>query len=416
MASSVERITCIQCVNLLQFDALAHKRLYDLCHVIRPEILESARRELSARAPAALWPLHWGHYGLNRTERDRLAHEDKFREKWPSLMGDPTYAFPPAENAEQASSEATAVWKASHMIPKAAQRILDLTAGSGIDTWGFEQCGAKVDCVEPNPYLVELLQWNGRATGRIVHETKAEEFLPHGETYDAIYLDPSRREISGTRIDFSNLGEPNPLEHLETWLAWAPTVILKLSPMVDRRAVQRWFPNADLVVYLSRKREVKELLVRIPRVPSTTPVVLLAVDTDPFGTETYRIPASDVRLPSAPEVLEFIHDPDPALRAAGASDAWALSSGFVAIHPGMSLYTSQSQSAAPGGRHFAVESVYNHIPKDLKSASIVTKNFPEKAEILRKKYGIREDSERFLFALQRGTGGAKSYIVAHRVH
>lgn len=403
-------------MNLQQFDALAHKRLHDLCTVIRPEILETARRELSARASVALWPLHWGRYGLNRTEQDRLAHEDKFREKWPSLMGNATYAFPPAANAEQASSEATAVWKASHMIPEAAQRILDLTAGSGIDTWGFEQRGCRVDCVEPNPYLVELLSWNGRATERIVHETKAEEFNPHGATYDAVYVDPSRRETSGTRIDFSDLGEPNPLEHLETWLAWAPTVILKLSPMVDRRAVQKWFPNADLAVYLSRKREVKELLVRIPRVPSAAPTLLLAVDTDSFGTEAYRIPASDVRLPYAPEILGFIHDSDPALRAAGAGDTWAHASGFEAIHPGMSLYTSQSHSTAPGGRHFAVESVHSHIPKDIKSASIVTKNFPEKAEALRTKYGIREDSERFLFALQRGTGGAKSYIVARRIH
>jgi hypothetical protein len=229
-------------------------------------------------------------------------------------------------------------------------------------------------------------------------------------------VDPSRRETSGARIDFSDLGEPNPLEHLETWLTWAPTVLLKLSPMVDRRAVQRWFPNADLVVYLSRKREVKELLVRIPRVPSAAATQLLAVDTDPFGTETYRIPASEVRLPSAPEVLGFIHDPDPALRAAGAGDSWAHASGFEAIHPGMSLYTSRFHSTAPGGRHFAVESVHSHIPKDLKSASIVTKTFPEKVEALRTKYGIREDSERFLFALQRGTGGAKSYIVARRIH
>jgi hypothetical protein len=143
---------------------------------------------------------------------------------------------------------------------------------------------------------------------------------------------------------------------------------------------------------------------------------LLAVDTDPFGTETYRVSAADVRLPSAPEVLDFIHDPDPALRAAGAGDSWAHESGFEAIHPGMSLYTSRIESTVPGGRHFAVESLHSHIPKELKSASIVTKNFPEKAESLRKKYGIREDSERFLFALQRGTGGAKSYIVAVRIH
>jgi len=383
--------------------------------VIRPEFLETARRELSAHSPNALWPLYWGKFGLNRAEQDRLLHEVKFSDKWPSLTGDPTYALPPIANAEQASSEATAVWKAKHMIPEGAQKLLDLTAGSGIDTWSFEQNGYQVDCVEPDSYLVELLRWNGRASGRSVHETKAETFVPREETYDVVYVDPSRRESSGKRIDINDWGEPNPLDHLATWLTWAPTVLLKLSPMVDRRAVQRLVPQADLFVYLSRKREVKELLVRIPRAPRAEPAQMLAVDTDPFGTETYRVIAADVRLPLAPEILDFIHDPDPALRAAGAGDSWAHELGFAAIHSGMSLYTSRSQSTAPGGRHFAVESVHSHIPKGLKSASIVTKNFPEKAEVLRKKYSIREDSERFLFALQRGTGGSKSYIVAVRI-
>jgi len=402
-------------VNLLQIVALAHKSLHDLCHVIRPEILESARRELSARAPVALWPIHWGRYGLSRAEQNRLMHADKFSEKWPSLASDSLYALPPEANAEQASSEATAIWKATHMIPQTAHSVLDLSAGSGIDAWGFEQVGLRVDCVEPDPYLVELLQWNGRGTERTVHLTKAEHFLPQGVNYDVVYVDPSRRETSGKRVDFSDLGEPNPLDHLEKWLTWAPTVLLKLSPMVDRRAVQRLFPQADLIVYLSRKREVKELLVRIPHQPSNAPTLLLAVDTDPFGIETYRVSASDVRLASAPEILNFIHDPDPALRAAGAGDSWAHSSGFEAIHSGMSLYTSRSNANPRGGRHFVVESVHDRIPHDLKAASIVTKNFPEKAEVLRQKFRIREDSERFLFALQRGTGGAKSYIVARRI-
>jgi hypothetical protein len=382
--------------------------------VIRPEILEQVRRELTNRVPAALWPLHWKRYALSRSEQDRLVHEDKFRDKWPSLIENSTYAVPPAANAEQASSEATAVWKATHMLSNCSGTLLDLTAGSGIDTWAFERAGFKVNCVEPDPYLVELLLWNGRSTGRTVHQCTAEDFETPPQSFNAVFVDPSRRETSGRRVDFSDLGEPNPLLNLETWLNWAPVVVLKLSPMLDRREVQRLIPNADLFVYLSRKREVKELLVRIPKDPTKVPAQLLAVDCDAFGTEMYRVQTSDART-TATEICAFIHDPDPVLRAAGAQETWASSLGYTAVHPSMSLYTSHSGRLEPGGRHFEVESVHNRVPSDLTSASIVTKNFPEKAEVLRQRLRIREDSERFLFAIQHGTSGLKTYIIARRI-
>lgn len=403
-------------MNLLHFDARKRKRLYDLWWVIRPDHLQVALQELQARYTKASWPLHWNQYKLTRAEQDRLVHKEKYRDKWPRLFEIPDYAFPPKANAEQASSEATAVWKAKNLLPIGTRKILDLTGGSGIDTWAFEQLGIHADCVEPDPYLAELLRWNGRHSTRNVTATTAEQFQPTQPNYDVVYVDPSRREKSGQRIDWSDLGEPNPLEHLSTWLSWAPTVILKLSPMADLRAVQRWFPSADLIAYLSRKREVKELLVRIPRIPNGAPTEVLAADVDAFGTETYRVIPSNARVVTVPDVLGFLHDPDPVLRAAGADASWAAGHGYAALHPGMSLFTSRSADLVPGGRHFAVESVHDRMPSSLGAASIVTKNFPERAEVLRQKFRIREDSERFLFAIQRGSGSAKTYIVARRIH
>lgn len=415
-ASTERNIIQNKSINLQRFDARKRKRLHDLWKVIRPNHINAALQELQGRYSKTLWPLHWNQFKLTRAEQDRLVHEEKFREKWPRLFEIPEYAFPPVANAEQASSEATAMWKAKNLLPFGAQKVLDLTGGSGIDTWAFEQKGMHVDCVEPDPYLVELLRWNGRHSKRNVTATTAEQFQPAQPNYDVVYADPSRREKSGQRIDWSDLGTPNPLEHLSTWLSWAPTVILKLSPMVDVRAVQRWFPNADLIAYLSRKREVKELLVRIPRTPDDLEPVVIAADVDAYGTERYQIKAVNTRVDTANEVLEVLHDPDPVLRAAGADTTWAEGHGYAALHPGMSLFTSRSATLAPGGRHFAVESVHDRMPSNLNAASIVTKNFPERAEVLRQKFRIREDSERFLFAIQRGSGSAKSYIVARRIH
>ncbi|MFZ9732939.1 MAG: THUMP-like domain-containing protein [Schleiferiaceae bacterium] len=380
--------------------------------MLRSHYLDAVRAELSATYPLPQWPLHWSKFALTRSEQDFLLHETKFRDKWPTMM-DAGFAPPPSANAEQASSEATATWKAAEFGPCNDGRVLDLTGGSGVDSWAFEARGAQVTCCETDPYLAELLRWNGQSRHRTVHEGPAETF--DGGHFDLVYADPSRRAVHGERLDWNDLGTPDPRLHLKTWLTWAPTVLLKLSPMVDRNAVARIFPTADLVVYLSRRREVKELLVRIPRGTPISPPKVLAVDVDAFGTEHYRILAEAAAVDVAPEIGAFLHDPDPVLRAAGAEEAWARQAGLQRAAPKMHLFTSQHGSSLPGGRHFAVESVHHSLPKDLGSASIVAKGFPERPEVLRKRWRLAESSERFLFALQSGNPGRKTFVVARRL-
>lgn len=389
----------------------------ELCPVFRPDYLDAARSALSAQYPPAQWPLHWQRFELSRSEQDWLRNEIKFRDKWPDLMASKTWAPPPLANAEQASSQATAWWKARHLAPAGTKRVLDLTGGSGIDTWAFEKQGAVVTCCEPDPYLAELLRFNGRERNRHVVEGPAESYVSAEDSFDLVYVDPSRRSEGGSRREVADLGLPDPVTNLEQWLRWAPAVLIKLSPMVDRRAVLRLFPTADAVVYLSRRREVKELLVRIPRTPSGSASPIWAVDVDALGNENYRWSAEDLRIPTA-EPLEpghFLHDPDPVLRAAGAESSWAHDHGMTALHPGLSLFSSTDDVRPSGGRHFAVESVHVRLPKDLRAASVVTKGFPERAEDLRRRAKLAEDSERFLFAMQYGPRGPKTFAVARRL-
>lgn len=387
--------------------------------MIRPKVLREVQRELERKGPRATWPLYWGKYSLLPAEKDWLIHHDAYAAKWPKLMAEPEFAPPPSANAEQASSQATASWRGqwlrTNLEPQHAKpRALDLTGGSGIDTWGLEQAGFLVTAVEPDAHLVDLLNWNGRNSGRtVVHGTAEHQAFGDG-AFDWVYVDPSRRGVQG-RISLSELGQPDPKEHLRTWLRWGRNVAFKLSPMLHANEVARWFPDADELVYVSLRREVKELVVSIPHQKKSEAKVV-AVVTDDEGNELLRWTTNPDLIPKrAGEVQAYLFDPDPALAASGGAASWAAAHELEGLHPDSRLFTSGERRDLPGCRIFKVESIHASPPNDLRAASVVARAFPERADVLRKRLRLAEDSERFLFATRLSGSPAHVYLVATRL-
>nr|MCE2816053.1 class I SAM-dependent methyltransferase [Cryomorphaceae bacterium] len=391
--------------------------MYDFCRMIRPEILREAAAHLARKGPRSTWPLHWGALNLQTAEKDWLMHHEAYTAKWPLLMADPEFAPPPAVNAEQASSQATALWRGlwlKSLIPIVEPHALDATGGSGIDSWGLEQAGARVTAVEPDPHLAHLLEWNGRGRGRRVIADSAENqhFAPN--TFDWVYVDPSRRSTTG-RLPLADLGAPNPQKHLATWRSWGREVVLKLSPMLDAAQVAQWFPDAAELAYVSYRREVKELVVRIPDSKSANPSIF-AVAVDEMGQEILRWPTRPAVHPeTARSVDAFLYDPDSVLVASGGAPSWAQAHQLLGLHPDSRLFTSNEYRSIPGCRIFAVESTHSRMPTDVAKASVVCRAFPERADSLRARHRIGEDSERFLFATRLAGSTNHVFIVAKRL-
>lgn len=387
--------------------------------MIRPDILSAVQRELERKGPRATWPLYWAKHSLLPAEKDWLIHFDAYAAKWPMLMAEPSFAPPPSANAEQASSQATARWRGQWLRANLEQQnpdpcALDLTGGSGIDTWGLEQAGFLVTAVEPDAHLVDLLSWNGRNSGRTVIHGIAEDQAFGDDAFDLVYVDPSRRGAQG-RVALSDLGQPDPKLHLSTWMQWGRNVALKLSPMLDANEVARWFPDAEELVYVSLHREVKELVVRIPR-EKKFEAQIVAVSVDDEGNELLRWTTNRASLPKrTDDVQAYLFDPDPALAASGGAASWAAAHGLEGLHPDSRLYTSKDLRDLPGCRIFKVESIHASPPNDLRAASVVARAFPERADVLRKRLRLAEDSERFLFATRLAGSPAHVYLVASRL-
>ncbi|MDZ7607301.1 MAG: hypothetical protein U5K79_17350 [Cyclobacteriaceae bacterium] len=165
---------------------------------------------------------------------------------------------------EQASSEITATYKASLFHGKS---MADLTGGMGVDAFYFAEKFERVHYVEPSEALAAITEHNFRILGRqniSIHSCVAETFLEkNGESFDLIYLDPSRRQ--GNRKVF-RLEDctPNPIEIVPLCLAISQRVLIKLSPMVDLSLIIRQFAPSEIWV-VAIKNEVKEVLCLIEK-------------------------------------------------------------------------------------------------------------------------------------------------------
>ncbi|MGD9328758.1 MAG: RsmD family RNA methyltransferase, partial [Cyclobacteriaceae bacterium] len=124
---------------------------------------------------------------------EQVLSRQKIRKKVPSWGNFDKIILPKPESIEQASSENTAVYK-SELID--GSRLLDLTGGTGVDTYFFAKKASHVDYVEKDPVLADIAAYNFAYMGlkniRVVNQ-KAEEFLSDldsSDVYDEIYLDP----------------------------------------------------------------------------------------------------------------------------------------------------------------------------------------------------------------------------------
>ncbi len=144
------------------------------------------------------------------------------------------------ESTEQASSLAAAHWHASLFHPD--DHILEIGAGTGIDTIALSRRVKHVIAIERDPVLSFMLTRNLAATGCTnvdVVTATAEEALTSldPDCFDGIWADPSRRN-RGMRVRRMSAYSP-PLEFL-TALAPHVKIAVKTSPVHDPGVNSLW--------------------------------------------------------------------------------------------------------------------------------------------------------------------------------
>ena len=373
---------------------------------------EAARRYVAAHLhadPAHLALQARRHPGLPVPELVRqIQARQKARAKLPEWADNLELIFPPALSVEQASSARTAAFKAGLVD---GQRLADLTGGFGADSAAFATRVAQVDYVERNPALAEVVRYNFGLLGLdnvAVHAEEALAFLksaPHH--YDWLYLDPARRDTAARKIFLLHDCEPDVVKLLPLLLHKADKVLLKTSPMLDIEHAVQGLGHVRRLWVLAVENEVKEVLYELGQEPAVDPE-RYAVNLRRDGSQQeFRLNrAREARAtPRYAEAQKFLYEPNAAVLKAGAFRSIGTAFELLKLHQHSHLYTSDALREDFPGRIFRVLAVEKADGTALKAhlgpearAHVTTRNFPDSVADFRRRTGIREGGEVYLFA------------------
>lgn len=344
----------------------------------------------------------------------QLAARQKARHKLPTWYAHDELVFPPALSVEQASSEAAARYKASLV---SGALLLDLTGGMGVDTWAFAARMDRVIYAEQQPDLAQLAACNlprlgiGNVTVHTGDGLSLAKTLP--EPANWLYLDPHRRNEQGGKVVRLNQCDPDVSQPdlLQTLLTHTARILLKTSPLIDIDATIRQLSGmacgVDAVYVVAVLGEVKEVLFTIAgektspdNIPINT-VNLLTNSTISFSLIRGNERTADVTLG---DPLQYLYEPNAAVLKAGAFRSVAERFGLTKLAPNTHLYTSNGQVQGFPGRTFVIDQTCRPDRKTLHTylpdgkANLTVRNFPQTVAELRKKLGLREGGDAYLFA------------------
>ena len=353
---------------------------------------------------------------------EQIAARKKAREKLPLYYNTEGIIFPPLLNFEQSSSEATAVYKSEILKGLLhAKMAADLTGGFGVDSYFFSRSLQTVDYVEPEEFLLEIARHNHQLLGASnirYHLSSAEEFLrENSEPFDAVYLDPSRRDATKRKIHSLAESRPDVLTLKPQIFRKTTFLLVKASPLFDIQEGIKQLGHVRKVYVISVLNECKELLFLCERDFSGTPVIDAINLTGTTHSFEFTFPDErDVQVPYS-DPLQYLYEPNASILKAGAFKSAAHRFGLMKIQANTHLYTGNDLIPEFPGRKFFIEKLVK--PDELKKyfpekrANITTRNYPLTAEQLKKKTGLKDGGEKFLIGFSGAT--QKFLAVAKRV-
>lgn len=378
----------------------------------RPEILkfilDHEQEDIAALALKKSPSPEWDY----RLVLEQIKARGKARKKVPSWFEAPLEAvqalvFPPSETVEQASSEATALYKAALV---AGESFADLSGGMGVDCLAFSRHFRRGFCVERDETAAALLAHNLSIlkAGHVeVFCRNAQDFLYDTTRLDFIYIDPQRRDAAQKGKFRLEDASPDVLALLPLLKERARRIMLKTSPMLDISDSIEKLGHVHAVHVVEHRGECREVLYLLDMgkdalPPGDVPVTATEIGADgqPLRSFSFTARAEWEQIAPLSPPLDYLYEPGPAFQKAGGFSAMALHYGVNKLHQHTHLYTSAAPCPDFPGRGFKICGLYpvqaGKIP--LEKANLALRNFPGDVETLRKKLKLKDGGADYLFA------------------
>ncbi len=359
---------------------------------------------------------------------DQIAVRRKAREKLPLYYNTPNIIYPPRENFEQSSSEATARFKseiAATLINLESSEGLDLTGGFGVDTYFLSRVMTQIHAVEPNQALTDIARFNHKLLGSTninYHSMTAEEFVDStSDQYAFALVDPSRRTMTGQRIVRFSDARPDIIQLAPRVLRVSRWLMIKASPLLDLQAGMSQIPNVRKVYVVSVSNECKEILFLCGNSSTSNPETVAVNILSDGSRQSFEFTTDEERTHNAVigEPSVYLYEPNASILKAGAFKTIGVRYDLIKVHPNTHLYSSSQLIPDFPGRVFRIIAFVRPEHKEIRKyiednrASVATRNYPLSAPDLARKMGVTDGGEKFIIAF---TGPRKKYVaIAERL-
>ena len=338
----------------------------------------------------------------------QIAGRQRVKHKLPTFYSNKELIYPPQLNIEQCSSESTALYKKSLCE---GISMADLTGGFGIDFYYISNNYREAFYIEQNTELCEIVNHNFKILGSRNHKIinkKAEDAIDNLPELDLVYIDPARRNKTGSKTVFISDCEPDISILQEAILQKSRMLMVKLSPMLDISSAIKILKNVHEVHIISVANECKEILFilkkeKVDRIKFKAVNIVNNNKTDVF--EFFKEDESACIISNSQEIQQFLYEPNSSILKSGAFKSICLQFNLLKLHNNTHLYTSNNLVSDFQGRIFEVVDLVGNSKKDMieikikyPKANISTRNYPLKPEELKRKLGIDDGGDIFIFA------------------
>lgn len=321
--------------------------------------------------------------------------------KLPSWFATDGIYYPNKLNIEQTSSEATAAHKNTLLKGSA---IIDITGGFGVDCKAFSSYFDEVTHCELNTNLSKIVEHNIAQFGiqniKCVQGDGVAYIINNSKIYDWIYVDPSRRNDLKGKVFLLKDCLPNIPLHLNALLEKSNKILIKNSPLIDITSCINELQFVKEIHIIALQNEVKEVLVMIEKHHNKA-IKIVATNIDK-ETTSFDFIYQQEYTHELSKPLQYIYEPNSAILKSGGFTAICDQFNVKKLHQHSHLYTSSEIIDFPG-RSFKVLHQLPYNKKQLlkllpnKKANITTRNFKESVATIRKKTGIKDGGNTYLF-------------------
>ena len=337
----------------------------------------------------------------------------KSRTKLPFFLSHPDFIFPTLLSAEQASNDAVARFHAS-LIPSSS-RLLDLTAGLGIDDMTFAMNGVDVTACEIDSIKCEALLHNARVMAvsdklSVVLDDSIDFVCSNCGKFDIVFADPARRNESGGKLHALSDCQPDIQSALKDILSISPRLLVKSSPLLDLSLILDTVNDLHHIYVVCFKGECKEILIDVQNASSFSGVTVVDIDRDgeisrfhtDFNSYSTGLRVAMCDRNKAGDYM-YLYEPNAGIMKTG---AWSsllkkfpdLSKADVNTH----IFLSDVLYSDFPGRvmqiHSEPDKKYLKALKG-KKINVVSRNHPLSAPQIFKKFSLTPGSDNFLYAI-----------------